>query len=229
MSGRVPTWIRSCTSIRRCATRRSRNTSAIWGAGLPDCGSILPPVISHSLVHHEFNKLKTPGFAESRRLGIAKSTDQGRHWTYLGDCLSSPNDDMKGPEYWKGDVLDAGCGDPHLFVDTKSGYFYLYYVNKYFLKSRSSNEHKMKVARCKISHMMAPGKWTKFYNGAWTEPGMGGKGTWLDKLQLFPDVKYSTYLSRYIAVGVNKAGHPNGLGIQTCTSMELKIGRTLRT
>ncbi len=188
-----------------------------WFAGLwidPATGDFYSPV------HHEFNKLKTPGFAESRRLGIAKSTDQGRHWTYLGDCLSSPNDDLKGPEYWKGDVLDAGCGDPHLFVDTKSGYFYLYYVNKYFLKSRSSNEHKMKVARCKISDRMAPGKWTKFYNGAWTEPGMGGKGTWLDKLQLFPDVKYSTYLSRYIAVGVNTVRSPNGLGIQTCTSME---------
>ena len=185
-----------------------------WFAGLwidPATGDFYSPV------HHEFNKLKTPGFAESRRLGIAKSTDQGRHWTYLGDCLSSPNDDLKGPEYWKGDVLDAGCGDPHLFVDTKSGYFYLYYVNKYFLKSRSSNEHKMKVARCKISDRMAPGKWFKFYNGAWTEPGMGGKGTWLDKLHAFPDVKYSTYLGKYIAIG---QATETKFGIQTCTSME---------
>jgi hypothetical protein len=185
-----------------------------WFAGLwidPDTGDF------YSSVHHEFNKLATPGFVESRRVGIAKSTDQGRNWTYLGDCLSSPNDDMKGPEYWKGDAVDAGCGDQHLFVDTKSGYFYLYYVNKYFYKSRKSNEHKMKVARCKISDMMAPGKWFKFYNGAWTEPGMGGKGSWLDKLHQFPDVKYSTYLGKYIAIGHAAKGM---FGIQICTSME---------
>jgi flagellin len=27
---------------------------------------------------------------------------------------------------------------------------------------------------------MAPGKWQRFYNGAWTEPGVGGKGSYVN-------------------------------------------------
>jgi hypothetical protein len=51
------------------------------------------------------------------------------------------------------------------------------------------------VARCKISDKMAPGKWQKFYNGAWGEPGLGGKASDVDAYY----VMYNTYLGKYIS------------------------------
>ena len=51
------------------------------------------------------------------------------------------------------------------------------------------------VARCAISDKMAPGKWKKFYNGSWSEPGLGGKASWVNGYC----VMYNTYLKKYIS------------------------------
>ena len=52
-----------------------------------------------------------------------------------------------------------------------------------------------RVARCKISDKMAPGKWRRFCNGAWDQPGIGGKASYVDAHRVI----YNSYLKKYVS------------------------------
>src|SRR5262249_31759280 len=61
----------------------------------------------------------------------AKSTDQGKTWTIAGHVITSPystarNDTTAFPN----STFDYGDGDPRLFVDYASGYFYAFYGSR---------------------------------------------------------------------------------------------------
>lgn len=68
-----------------------------------------------------------------------------------------------------------GDGDQRLFVDTASGYFYVYYGSRIVEKGGRWKVFHGHVARAPISAKMAPGSWRKWYDGSWFEPGVGGK------------------------------------------------------
>jgi hypothetical protein len=61
------------------------------------------------------------------------------------------------------------------------------------------------VARCAISDKMAPGKWHKFCNGAWSEPGLGGKATrvTMGSYGIYGRIIYSRPLKKYLRIGVS--------------------------
>lgn len=134
-----------------------------------------------------------------RQIHLATSADKGITWKYEGPLVT--RDDPKAPlptgressgQYW-----DGGEGDFLLYVDTRGGYFYLY-TNTYTFAKPGVNSppfFRHHVARCRISDKMAPGKWQKFYNGAWGEPGLGGKASDVDAYY----VMYNTYLGKYIS------------------------------
>ena len=46
-----------------------------------------------------------------------------------------------------------------------------------------------------MADKMAPGKWRKFYNGAWDEPGLEGKASYVNGYC----VTYNTYLKKYLS------------------------------
>ena len=60
----------------------------------------------------------------------------------------------------------------------------------------------VRVARCAKKDKMAPAKWQNWYNGKWSEPGIGGHSTdvfnWggTETVNVF----YSTYLKKYCAL-----------------------------
>jgi Ricin-type beta-trefoil lectin domain-like len=131
----------------------------------------------YGLVHNEFtpDPFGTDGLHYDA-VDYAVSTDQGQTWTIEGHVLTSPyatkrDDTTAFPEqtYYYGD------GDPRLFVDTASGYFYVYYGSRTVDKSGGWVTFYEHVARAPISAKMAPSSWRKYYDGSWSQPGIGGK------------------------------------------------------
>jgi hypothetical protein len=134
-----------------------------------------------------------------REVHLASSSDKGLTWKYLGPILTSPDAlNLKQPPatqsglYW-----DGGDGDQQLYVDTKGGYAYLYTNHYYWPKLGSSVKPFMerRVARCSLDDKLAPGKWKKWYDGDWSEPGIGGRGSPVNA----DVISYNTYLKKFVS------------------------------
>ncbi|CAG7623470.1 RICIN domain-containing protein [Actinacidiphila bryophytorum] len=130
----------------------------------------------YGLVHNEFTPQPFGDGIHYDAIDYAVSRDQGRTWTIRGHALTSPystkrNDTAAFPNqtYYYGD------GDQRLFTDTASGYFYVYYGSRVVEKGGSWSAFQEHVARAPISAKMAPGSWQKWYDGAWSQPGTGGR------------------------------------------------------
>ncbi|WP_354637894.1 RICIN domain-containing protein [Kitasatospora camelliae] len=130
----------------------------------------------YGLVHNEFTPDPFGDGLHYDAVDYAVSTDQGRTWTIKDHVLTSPYSTKRGDTTaFPHETYDYGDGDQRLFVDTASGYFYVFYGSRIVDKSggwKAFHEH---VARAPISSKMAPGSWQKWYDGAWSEPGKGGR------------------------------------------------------
>ncbi|WP_034594560.1 RICIN domain-containing protein [Hamadaea tsunoensis] len=131
----------------------------------------------YGLVHNEFTPQPFGDGLHYDSIDYAVSTNQGRVWTIQGHAITSPysttrNDTTAFPNQ----TYDYGDGDQRLFVDAASGYFYVYYGSRIIPKGGvgGSNGGLAHVARAPMSGKMATGTWSKWYNGTWTQPGVGG-------------------------------------------------------
>lgn len=161
----------------------------------------------YTTVHIEFNYNNGVDIAQTknwfRRIGAAKSTDQGSSWTYLGDIITSDNPTDSASSFL-GNYVDLGPGDQHLFVD--NDYFYVTYDNNWIRKTGSSVSPASvvsgRIARCAIKDKMGVGKWTKWYKGSWSQPGLKGYDTDITFAgHHFESLFYNTYLKKYIGIG----------------------------
>ncbi len=144
-------------------------------------GTWVDPDTGHwyGVVHNEFTPQTFGSGLHYDSLDYAVSTDHGRTWTIKDHIVTSPystkrDDTSAFPE----DTWDYGDGDPRLFVDVRSGYFYLYYGSRILNKGGigdNTQSNLAHVARAPISKKMAKGSWHKFYDGSWNQPGIGGK------------------------------------------------------
>ncbi|MDI2129614.1 RICIN domain-containing protein [Yinghuangia seranimata] len=130
----------------------------------------------YGLVHNEFTPQPFGDGLHYDAIDYAVSTDQGRTWTIRDHAITSPystrRDDtaaFPNQTYYYGD------GDQRLFVDTASGYFYVFYGSRVVDKGSGWKAFHEHVARAPISAKMAPGSWQKWYDGAWSQPGVGGR------------------------------------------------------
>ncbi len=136
-------------------------------------------------------------------LGLAKSTDGGSNWKYLGDVIA--------PHGLNGHDPNIG-GVPFLIVNH---YVYLYF-NEYD-GSSTNNSRFLAVARASVDDMMSAVQagrvpdFRKFSNGKWTEEGMTGLaseiipgsrchvGDWAEGVYDFhSDATYCKPLGRYL-------------------------------
>lgn len=111
------------------------------------------------------------------RVLLATSTNQGQSWQYAGPALTSAWDDDQVVDATSspGTTYPFGDSGPRLFVDYSTGYFYITYNVKVYLKpSASTAASWTEMARAPISGGMASGTWQKWYDGAWSQPGVGG-------------------------------------------------------
>jgi hypothetical protein len=152
----------------------------------------------YATVHIEFH-YQTPSFNHFRRIDLATSTDEGVTWHDQGDILTSANS-YKQSDYPNG-FIDFGDGDQKLFVDTATGYFYLYYLHSWINTANNFPYEAMRVARCPISAKMAPGCWKKWYDNGWSENGLGGHDSDVFTSEDSAYVFYDTYLQQYVAIG----------------------------
>ncbi|MEV8375965.1 RICIN domain-containing protein [Kribbella sp. NPDC056861] len=130
----------------------------------------------YGLVHNEFTPQPFGDGLHYDAIDYAVSTNQGRTWTIKSHVITSPystkrNDTAAFPNQ----TYSYGDGDQRLFVDTASGYFYVYYGSRIIDKSGSWKNFRQHVARAKMSAKMAPNSWQKWYDGAWSQPGVGGR------------------------------------------------------
>ncbi|MFD7321715.1 RICIN domain-containing protein [Streptomyces sp. NPDC059875] len=130
----------------------------------------------YGLVHNEFTPQPFGDGVHYDGIDYAVSKDQGRTWTIKGHALTSPYSTKRGDTAaFPRQTYHYGDGDPRLFVDTASGYFYVYYGSRIVEKGGGWKAFHGHVARAPISGKMAPGSWRKWYDGAWSEPGVGGR------------------------------------------------------
>ncbi|MFH8386782.1 RICIN domain-containing protein [Kitasatospora sp. NPDC018058] len=131
----------------------------------------------YGLVHNEFTPQPFGDGLHYDAIDYAVSTDQGRTWTIKDHVITSPYSTVRGDDAaFPNQTYDYGDGDPRLFVDTASGYFYVYYGSRIVPKAGvgGGNGGLAHVARAPISAKMAPDSWRKWYDGTWTQPGRGG-------------------------------------------------------
>ncbi|MEY9895217.1 hypothetical protein ABIA31_008906 [Catenulispora sp. MAP5-51] len=133
----------------------------------------------YGLVHNEFTPEPFGAYSFSHYDGIdyTVSHDQGRTWSIVGHAITSPYSTARGDTTaFPHETWDYGDGDPRLFVDTASGFFYVFYGTRIVGKASAGGgtADLAHVARAPISGKMATGTWSKWYDGAWTQPGVGG-------------------------------------------------------
>jgi hypothetical protein len=157
-------------------------------------------------IHCEYDRgISPPAGWTRKKTRLATSTDEGLTWHLQGDiltaCLSEQGDWLK----YSGSNFEAGPADFDFFVDRRSGYFYIFSCNAYAPKNGRMNNFLWfnEVARCAIKDKMAPGKWRKFCNGTWTQPGLGGKSSkvCMGSTGMYGRVIFSTYLRKYLRIG----------------------------
>lgn len=130
----------------------------------------------YGLVHNEFTPQPFGDGIHFDAIDYAVSTDQGNTWTIKDHAITSPYSTNRGDTAaFPNQTYYYGDGDQRLFVDTASGYFYVYYGSRIVDKGGSWGDFLEHVARAPISGKMAPNTWQKWYNGAWSEPGVGGR------------------------------------------------------
>ncbi|GAA5053902.1 RICIN domain-containing protein [Streptomyces similanensis] len=130
----------------------------------------------YGLVHNEFTPQPFGDGVHYDAIDYAVSTDQGRTWSIKGHALTSPYSTKRGDTAaFPQQTYYYGDGDQRLFVDAASGYFYVYYGSRVVEKGSGWKAFQEHVARAPISAKMAPGSWQKWYDGAWSQPGVGGK------------------------------------------------------
>ncbi|MEV6525959.1 RICIN domain-containing protein [Longispora sp. NPDC051575] len=132
----------------------------------------------YGLVHNEFTgaPFGPYGFSHYDAIDVAVSTNQGKVWSITGHAITSPYSTKRDDNTaFPNQTWDYGDGDQRLFVDTASGYFYVYYGSRINNKNAGGFTGLAHVARAPMSSKMATGSWQKWYNGAWTQAGIGGK------------------------------------------------------
>jgi hypothetical protein len=115
-------------------------------------------------VHNETACNYAKGGQTHAMMTIAKSTDYGLTWKIEGPIIVGTDRSAAGKE--------TGDSCPTV-VRGQDGY---YYANCLHNGGHSWDGGYWFLARAPISDP-GPGKWKKYYNGAWTQPGVGGKSS----------------------------------------------------
>jgi len=144
-------------------------------------------------------------------LGLARSTDGGMTWKDLG-LVMTPHASVTS-EYFQisHNSLDVGWGAYAIVGE----YFYLYFRDLLHVGDQFRPVN-LAVARAKIEDVLDAAEkgsevtgWEKFYQGAWAEPGIGGRSSPLtekdfDSFILMSDVAYSSYLNKYTGIVIGE-------------------------
>jgi hypothetical protein len=137
-------------------------------------------------------------------IGAAISTDGGLTWQDQGFVLEA------GYEYdcdYRNGYFTGGHGDFSVIMGPRGEYFYFLFSNY----AGPVAEQGVAIARSRVADRGQPGTATKYYRGAWSEPGLGGKVSPLfpsstgwkgPHVEAFwgPSVHWNAYLQSYVSL-----------------------------
>jgi hypothetical protein len=113
---------------------------------------------------------------------LATSNDNGLTWTTRGRIIGPMSNDLPSAGVMSGDTcLSAMRGN--------DGFYYCYGLR--------ARKHQMFVARAPVSDP-SPGNWKKYFNGDWSQPGVGGDATLLGN-----NIRPAHWISQDMEVGVD--------------------------
>ncbi|WP_153537327.1 RICIN domain-containing protein [Streptomyces sp. RB17] len=173
----------------------------------------------YGLVHNEFTPQPFGDGLHYDAIDYAVSTDRGRTWTIKDHVITSPYSTERGDTAaFPHQTYSYGDGDQRLFVDTASGYFYVYYGSRIIDKSGGWKAFYEHVARAPISARMAPGSWRKWYDGAWSQPGTGGKESDIVPVDADHPTGYTPASAEYDPADTGTAAQQIAAGLMPPTS-----------
>lgn len=138
-------------------------------------------------------------------LGLALSSDGGSHWTDLGEIV-------RLNQSYQEDLGGFDIGSPPLVISPDDKYFYVYFpdwiANGITQPTTTTN---VSVARASIAsvYQAASGQtphaasFSKYYQGQWNQPGIGGLSTDLNPNAGYagdPNAAYNAALRRYVMI-----------------------------
>ncbi|BCA54117.1 hypothetical protein W02_12570 [Nitrospira sp. KM1] len=143
-------------------------------------------------------------------IGIARSLDEGQTWIDLG-AIVTPHLPRTAHFYQiRRSSWDIGWGAYAVVGE----YFYLYFAD---LLDESGVNRPVNhgVARARIVDVLQAATehrtvsdWKKYFEGHWSEPGIGGKSSTLIEQRgesfLLGDISYNEYIRKYIAVFIGE-------------------------
>jgi hypothetical protein len=150
-----------------------------------------------------------PNDALYAALGLAASTDNGLHWTDLGEIIRLNQAYEVGLDGWE-------IGDGPLVLSPDGKYFYLYFPDWMADGTLHANTTtNVSVARALVSSVLEAAfgsksphtvAFEKFYKGSWDlQPGIGGASTNLlpkssAQERGYIDIHFSSALQRYVMI-----------------------------
>jgi hypothetical protein len=141
-------------------------------------------------------------------VGLAHSSDEGQTWERLGAVITGRDPKPASPSR-----VANGAGGPSALVNESEGFIYLYYVDWPTLQGPATGLDEIHVARAPISSDGIPGSWMKYFQGRFSEPGLGGNSEGVIKgpsqeafWAAFPGVSFNISLDAYLAVFVSADG-----------------------
>ncbi len=141
-------------------------------------------------------------------IALARSTDRGLTWKREGVILTGS--DPK-PTIQTG-VSQPGVSEPGALV--ADGYLYVFFQYVPNQNSDPDAPSVIQVARAPVSTDGAPGTWMKYFEGSFSQPGIGGRGSRIvatgegtgctRPVQIWP--AFSTYLNAYVLAFLGNEG-----------------------
>jgi hypothetical protein len=139
------------------------------------------------------NKEGIPGFY--CRIALAVSRDDGATFGKRGPILTGQLAKVAGGRF------DQGVGDLCLFAEPGGKFLYCYYTSHEPIGGRGVT---ICLARCAVADAMKPDAWRKWFEGGFTEPGLGGRDTPVvtgglpDTCAIFPQVSWVPALRQFV-------------------------------
>ena len=120
-----------------------------------------------------------------KSIALCMSDDNGTTWQKKGRIVTSSREKPEKP-------TSGGCGDFCVIRDEKDKRWVCFYQEHYLCMAVSEDQDGK------------PGTWKKYYQGSFSEPGLGGQNTPLPSLAKYaggnPSVHFNTLLKKWVMV-----------------------------
>ncbi len=167
--------------------------AGISGAWRAPSGELLAIYHAEDQEGMQRNKEGIPGFY--CRIALAVSHNGGAMFEKRGPILTGQLAKVAGGRF------DQGVGEPWLLAAPGGRFLYCYYDSHESIGGRGVT---ICMARCAVADAMKPDAWRKWFDGGFTEPGLGGRDTPVvtsgarDACVVFPQVTYVPALRQFV-------------------------------